>query len=140
MPPDFRAFDVLKRHGVPFVIIGGHAVNFHGHPRATDDADVVWVRSAEAETALLAALTELDAKYIGKDIDPATGIERAYPVDRVYLSVTHLLMLWTRFGFLDRRAWVERLSRGVERPAIRLTRMAPTTQTVGRASQGLGGP
>jgi hypothetical protein len=24
-----------------------------------------------------------------------------YSVDRVHLSVTHMLMLWTRFGFLD---------------------------------------
>ena len=101
MPPDFRVFEALTRHGVPYVIIGGHAVNYHGHQRGTDDADLIWIRSPEADAKLLAALAELDAKYIGRDVDPVTKIERLYPVSPTYLSVTHLLMLWTHCGFLD---------------------------------------
>jgi hypothetical protein len=101
MPTEFRAFEVLRRHGLPFVIIGGHAVNFHGYVRGTDDADVVWLRSPESEAALAAALAELDAQYIGNDIDPATGIERGHPVSPTYVSTHHLMMLWTREGFLD---------------------------------------
>jgi hypothetical protein len=65
MAPDFRVFDVLCRHRVPFVVIGGHAVNFHGSIRATEDTDVVWLRSPTAEAALLAALREIEAAYIG---------------------------------------------------------------------------
>lgn len=80
MAPDFRVFDVLNRHGVPFLVIGGHAVSFHGYVRATEDTDVLWMRSPESERALLAALEELKAEYIGNEIDPATGIERTYPV------------------------------------------------------------
>ncbi len=102
MPPDFRAFEVLTRHGVPFVIVGGHAVNYHGHQRATEDADVVWLRSAGSEAALFAALTELNAQYIGNDIDPATGIERTYPVGAAFIASRHLMMLWTDVGFVDR--------------------------------------
>jgi hypothetical protein len=49
MTPDFRLFDVLSRHGVPFVVVGGHAVNFHGFIRATEDTDVLWIRSPAAE-------------------------------------------------------------------------------------------
>ncbi|HWE01212.1 MAG TPA: hypothetical protein VG326_02290 [Tepidisphaeraceae bacterium] len=101
MAPDFHLFDVLRNHGVPFVIVGGHAVNFHGHKRATEDADAVWFRSAESELALLAALTEVRAVYIGKEIDPATRIERNYPVTLSYIQSTHLMMLWTDDGFLD---------------------------------------
>jgi peptidoglycan/xylan/chitin deacetylase (PgdA/CDA1 family) len=37
MTPEFHVFDVLQRHGVPFVVVGGHAVNFHGFIRATED-------------------------------------------------------------------------------------------------------
>ena len=44
MAPDFRIFEVLARHGVPFLVIGGHAVSFHGYVRATEDTDVLWVR------------------------------------------------------------------------------------------------
>lgn len=37
----FRLLDVLSSHDVPFVVIGGHAVTFHGFVRATEDTDVV---------------------------------------------------------------------------------------------------
>ena len=94
-------FEVLRRHGVPFVIIGGYAVNFHGYGRATEDFDVVWMRSPAADESLLLALSELEAHYIDDDIDPATGIERTRPVSAAYLAANHLLMVWTRFGYLD---------------------------------------
>jgi hypothetical protein len=37
------AFDVLNDPGVPAVIIGGRAVNFHGHVRATEDGDLILI-------------------------------------------------------------------------------------------------
>jgi len=101
MPPDFELFDLLRRHSIPFVIVGGHAVNFHGYRRATEDTDVVWVRSAESERSLFQALSEIDAQYIGDDIDPATGIERTYPVDPTFIQISRLMMLWTKLGFFD---------------------------------------
>lgn len=40
---DFREFlQSLNDHGVEYLVIGGHAVAFHGYPRATADLDV-WV-------------------------------------------------------------------------------------------------
>ena len=101
MTPDFKLFEVLNRHEVPFVIAGGHAVSFHGYIRATEDTDVLWVRSVNAEQNLLAALQELSAEYITNDIDPATGIERTYPVTATFIQSKSLMMLCTRFGFLD---------------------------------------
>lgn len=101
MPPDRKILEVLRDHGVPFIVIGGHAVNFHGYGRATEGTDVVWLRSAESEQSLLHALTEVDAQYIGKEIDPATGIERTYPVTESFIRSTHLMMLWTKHGFVD---------------------------------------
>ena len=35
-----NVFQLLARAGVPFVIIGGHAVVFHGYLRTTEDADL----------------------------------------------------------------------------------------------------
>jgi hypothetical protein len=101
MAPDLNLFYILQRHGVPFVIVGGHAVFFHGHHRFTEDSDVVWLRSPAAEESLLAALIEVEACSIGKDIDPATGIERLYPISLPFIRANHLMMLWTKFGFLD---------------------------------------
>jgi hypothetical protein len=36
-----QVFEVLARAQVPYVIIGGHAVNFYGYVRTTEDADVI---------------------------------------------------------------------------------------------------
>jgi hypothetical protein len=98
---DIRMLEVLRRHGVPFVIVGGHAVNFHGFRRGTEDVDVVWFRTSETEQKLLAALTELKACYIVKEIDPATGLERTIPVSLSYIRAYPMMLLFTSFGFLD---------------------------------------
>lgn len=101
MPDDQLILDALRRHGVPFVVIGGHAVNYHGYGRTTEDADVVWVRTPESEGSLYRALTELSAAYIADEIDPATGVERLIPVTLPYIHSSPLMMLVTRHGFLD---------------------------------------
>jgi hypothetical protein len=55
MTPDFRVFQVLQSHRIPFVIIGGHAVSFHGYVRGTVHADILWDRTASSEASLVAA-------------------------------------------------------------------------------------
>ena len=97
----FHLLDVLSNHEVPFVVIGGHAVTFHGFVRATEDTDVVFRRTPEAEPALLAALSEVNACWIGNEIDPQTGIERIHPVSLPYIRGSRVMMLVTDFGFLD---------------------------------------
>ncbi|MFC1706408.1 hypothetical protein ACFL59_06225 [Planctomycetota bacterium] len=48
LPDDFRDLLIeLCDAGADFVVVGGHAVAFHGHPRATKDMDVL-VRSSAA--------------------------------------------------------------------------------------------
>jgi hypothetical protein len=101
MAPDLRLIEVLTRHGVPFVVVGGHAVNFHGSLRATEDTDLLWIRSPATEATLLAALREVDAQFIGDEIDPATGIERTYPITESFVRSGRLMMLCTTAGFLD---------------------------------------
>lgn len=42
LPEDFRDLLIeLADGGADFVLVGGHAVAFHGHPRATKDMDVL---------------------------------------------------------------------------------------------------
>lgn len=101
MSPSPNLLNVLSRHGVPFVVIGGHAVTIHGVLRTTEDTDCLWLRSAEAEANLLRALVELNASYIGAEIDPATGIERTHPVTAAFVRSQRLMMLCTSAGFLD---------------------------------------
>jgi hypothetical protein len=114
MSDELTALEVLRRHEVPFVVIGGHAVNYHGYGRTTEDVDVVWIRSAESEKSLLAALIEIDAAYIGSEIDPATGLERTHPLTLPFIQSSRLMMLCTRYGFLDLFDYVPGL--GQEKP------------------------
>ena len=97
----FQLIDILLKHDVPIVIIGGHAVTYHGYVRATEDIDVIFLRTADSEQALLAALTEIHAHWIGNEIDPATGLERVFPVSLSYVQSSRLMMLTTDFGYLD---------------------------------------
>lgn len=103
-------FQLLARAGVPFVIIGGHAVNFHGHVRATEDADLIFERSGASEAALLEALQSIHACWISDERDPATGHERLVPVSASYVRGEHLMMLTTDLGFLDLYDYYPRLS------------------------------
>jgi hypothetical protein len=96
-----QLIDTLISHDVPLVIIGGHAVTFHGHVRATEDSDVVFRRTDESEAALYDALVELNAQWIGNQIDPQTGIEQTFHVSREYVHSSRLMMLITDCGFLD---------------------------------------
>lgn len=43
LPKDFKEFlSLLRSHGVRYLLIGGHAVAYHGYPRATGDMDI-WI-------------------------------------------------------------------------------------------------
>ena len=51
LPEDFRDLLIeLHDAGAEFVVLGGHAVAYHGHPRATKDLDVL-VRASAANAA-----------------------------------------------------------------------------------------
>jgi hypothetical protein len=106
MPPaepsaPFELLASLARARVPFVIIGGHAVNFHGYVRTTEDTDIIFHRTAESEGALLHVLQSIRACWISNEKDTQTGLERLVPVTAAYLRSEHLMMLWTDLGFLD---------------------------------------
>lgn len=78
-PPRFKdALDVLARHRVDFVVVGGVAAVLAGAPISTFDLDIVPARSPENVGRLVAALSELDARYrdlTGRILRPeATGL------------------------------------------------------------------
>jgi hypothetical protein len=62
--PRFKdALEVLTRHRVDFVVVGGVAAVLCGAPISTVDLDIVHDRRVENVERLLAALGELDARY-----------------------------------------------------------------------------
>jgi hypothetical protein len=78
-----KLINALVRHKVPFVIIGGHAVNYHGHQRGTQDVDAIWLRAPDSEAALLNALREVNACWISNEIDPSTRLEKLIAIRQV---------------------------------------------------------
>ncbi|MBU0487507.1 MAG: nucleotidyltransferase [Bacteroidetes bacterium] len=54
---DFREFiECLNKHDAKYLIVGGYAVAFHGHPRYTKDLDVwIWAE-ADNSKRIIAAL------------------------------------------------------------------------------------
>ena len=60
---DLREFiELLNSHGVDYVLVGGHAVAFHGHPRFTGDIDF-FIRATEGNVQRI--LLVLDAFGFG---------------------------------------------------------------------------
>ena len=62
LPEDFRDLLVeLADAGADFVVLGGHAVGFHGHPRATKDLDVLVRADADNAAKVYRALATFGA-------------------------------------------------------------------------------
>lgn len=56
---DLREFvELLNSHGVEYLVVGGHAVAFHGYPRFTGDIDFL-VRSSEQNAAKIGEVLEV---------------------------------------------------------------------------------
>jgi len=60
-----RILDVLNRHGVEYVVIGGIAAMLQGSPTNTYDLDVCYKRDKKNINALVEALRELGARLRG---------------------------------------------------------------------------
>ena len=67
-----------NRHGVDCVVIGGVAMQVHGHVRTTRDLDTVVAWTPENMRALAGALAELDARLRGVDAE-LLGIDLTDP-------------------------------------------------------------
>ena len=87
----------LARHDVDCVLIGGTAMQVHGHVRTTQDVDVVAAWTVANMRALAAALDELGARLRGVDAD-LLGIDLTDPRQ---LHEGGNFLMHTRFGDLD---------------------------------------
>lgn len=92
-----RVLEVLGRHGVEFVLIGGLAAVAHGSPLPTTDVDVTPDRDAANLERLAGALRELEARIRTADPD---GV--VFPIDGAFLAAQpRMLNLTTSAGDLD---------------------------------------
>lgn len=93
-PKLLELLEVLARHGVDFILVGGVAAILEGAPISTFDLDIMVHPTSEDRDRLLAALQELNARYL----DPAG---RHILPDRKKLETLRLQRLLTDFGPLD---------------------------------------
>jgi hypothetical protein len=93
-PKFIEALKVFSRHEVEFILVGGLAAIVQGAPIFTVDLDIVFLRTPENLQRLLAALRELDARYL----DPAG---RHIVPDAEKLETFRLHRLVTSLGSLD---------------------------------------
>jgi hypothetical protein len=89
--------DVLARHQVEYVLIGGLAATLHGSSALTNDADICPETSPENLARLAAALHDMGAR-IRTDASP-DGV--AVSADAEFLRKMRLVNLTTRFGDFD---------------------------------------
>lgn len=63
---DLREFiELLSSHSVEYLIVGGHAVAFHGHPRFTGDIDFFVRMTPQNARRLLAVLHDFGFGSVG---------------------------------------------------------------------------
>lgn len=95
MPPKLLdILQVLVRHEVEFIVVGGMAAVFHGAPVVTYDLDVLHARAPENIPRLLAALRELESFY-------RTDLNRRLSPNESHLVSPGHQLLATKFGPLD---------------------------------------
>ena len=88
--PDFREFAAcLNAREVRYLIVGGYAVAFHGHPRYTKDLDVWIDRTPKNVELLLQGLDDFGFGSLGLTaedfLEPDHVIQLGYPPLRIDL-------------------------------------------------------
>ena len=87
---DFREFiELLNARDVKYLVIGGYAVAFHGHPRYTKDIDFwIWLEESNA-TWMITMLNDFGFSSLGikkEDfLDKDMVIQLGYPPNRIDL-------------------------------------------------------
>ncbi len=88
LPPDFLDLLIeLNRVSAKYLLVGGHAVAFHGRPRATKDFDLWIEASPENARRVVAALTAFGAplgQLTQSDLErPGHGFRMGSPPFRI---------------------------------------------------------
>jgi hypothetical protein len=89
-----RILRALAEHGVEYVLIGGLAVQTHGHVRTTNDADLIPAPQPANLERLAAALRSLDARVLNPGHEDTE-------IDAAMLPKAAIWQFVTRDGGID---------------------------------------
>jgi hypothetical protein len=90
-----RLFEVMHKHDVLYVVIGGLAAIAHGYSGLTQDADTVPAYDVENLERLAGALRELDAVLYAYPERPDLRADGSPPSSKASSSPAHT---WARTG------------------------------------------
>ncbi|MEC4804489.1 MAG: hypothetical protein SAJ12_15175 [Jaaginema sp. PMC 1079.18] len=91
--PDFKEFiQLLNDNRVRYLVIGGYAVAYHGHPRYTKDIDI-WIDiSQDNAERIIQALADFGFGSLGLQVQDFTARDRVvqlgYPPSRIDIITT----------------------------------------------------
>ena len=89
-PKDFKEFvELLEKNNVEYLIVGGYAVGFHGHPRFTGDLDI-WLKVSSANASnILLSVNQFGFASLGLTtqdfLTPENIVQLGYPPLRIDL-------------------------------------------------------
>lgn len=89
-----RILRALAEHGVEYVLIGGLAVQTHGHVRTTNDADLIPAPRPANLSRLADALRSLDARVLNPGLEDTE-------IDAKMLPTARIWQFGTRDGGID---------------------------------------
>ena len=79
--------ELLNSRGVDYLVVGGHAVAFHGHPRFTADIDFFVAVSATNADKVIQVLESFGFGDIGLNkedfLEPNSIVQLGYPPNRI---------------------------------------------------------
>jgi hypothetical protein len=90
---DFKEFiELLNEHDVRYLVVGGYAVAFHGHPRYTKDLDI-WIElSPENAAKIIKALEAFGFESLGLKpedfLESDQIVQLGYPPNRIAILTT----------------------------------------------------
>jgi hypothetical protein len=88
-----KIIEILNRHEVRYLVIGGFAAVLHGCPEQTFDLDILYADTEENRHLLLLALKEMRAEW-------------DQPLSEEILKSQPVFALNTQFGDLDIMTWI----------------------------------
>ena len=136
--PEWAEFlRALRRHGVRFLIVGGHAVAAHGKPRFTEDLDVLVDPTLANARRLGAALVDFGFERAGRDWKWFSKPYRVTMLGRVPYRIDVLTGI---SGVSFRTAWRNRAELATDEgpvPVLGLTELRTNKAAAGRTKDKL---
>lgn len=135
LPPDFREFlACLNDAGVEYLLIGGHAVAYHGYPRVTSDMDVWINRTPDNAAKVLSAIRS----FFGTDMAGLTTVQLLDPETVTHFGARpHLIEVLNKISGGDfAQAWPRRIATDYDGVPVQMISLADLKQNKQASARG----